>query len=312
MLTVADSLVRDLVTPEEAEQEVRAAFLALASGSADNVVRHRSRAPGISLHTLTASCANLGMSACKCYAATKQGVQGLVLLFENATGKLVAQIDSNNLGQLRTAAASVVAAKQLLAPPPQSALRLAIIGTGFQAAGQLRAFVHAFVPQSVAVYSRDAARLKTFCSRSEQALNCRIEPSVSVRAACRGVSIIVTATTSATPVLETADLDQPQLICAVGSNALSRKELAPQLVTGAKVIVVDDLETAKTEGGNFLTPLENGKLNWKQLLELGDLIAAKTPSPVDQGGYALFCSHGLAVQDLYLANLIFRKALAAG
>ena len=114
------------------------------------------------------------------------------------------------------------------------------------------------------------------------------------------------STSSSKPVLNDPEqLTHVRHISAIGSNALSRRELAPRVVTGARKIVVDSIDTAKGEAGDLLSPIENGKLYWSQVSELGSELARKDKE--SDPGYTIFCSQGLAVQDLYAGVRVLKE-----
>jgi len=247
------------------------------------------------------------MAAVKSYSVTPKGMQSLVLLYELESGALAATIEANELGRLRTAAASVVAAKKLLGN--HGASTLALIGTGFQAEGLARAYLDASgLPVSITAFSRDAERRKSFAARCKKFYGSEIRVAASAEEAVRNAEVVVSVTTSSQPVVELEWLTAAKHISALGSNALSRRELPPHVVTAASVIVVDSIDAAKAESGNLLLPVESGKLQWNSLRELGALLRTGVEAP--SKGFSLFCSHGLAIQDLFLAEMVYRKSSA--
>ena len=127
----------------------------------------------------------------------------------------------------------------------------------------------------------------------------------SANEAAVGADAIFVATTSSAPVVEDSAMTNLRYVCALGANALSRRELDPRSVTRACQIIVDSREVARIEGGTLLPVVENGRVGWQEIVEIGEIVAGNrekiTPAP---GRYSLFCSHGLAVQDLYTASLL--------
>src|SRR5436190_950007 len=103
----------------------------------------------------------LGYAGLKAYPATSAGVAFDVLLFSAENGRLEAVIEADKLGQLRTGAASAVAARYLAREGAES---VGVIGCGRQAASQV-ACIRAALPSiaRVAVYCRNAERLAAFC-----------------------------------------------------------------------------------------------------------------------------------------------------
>ena len=303
--TITESDVAALVTPADALEAVTRAHLALSSGKSSNIVRVRARLPKFSLHTMSAASPECGMAAVKSYTATPKGVRSLVLLYELESGELLATIEANELGRLRTAAASVVAAKQLLGA--RSASTLALIGTGYQAEGVVRAYLdHSGLPVTVSVFSRNPESCKAFAQRCGKAFGSEIHAAHSAAEAIQNADIVVSVTTSSQPVVELEWLKEAKHVSALGSNALSRREIPPNVVTAASLIVVDSIDAAKAESGNLLAPIESGRIQWNGIKELGSVIRSGTEAPAN--GYSIYCSHGLAIQDLFLAATIYQKS----
>lgn len=305
-LPITEDQVREAVTLAEVLDAVRRAHLATARGEAHNVVRHRARTPQMSLHTMSAASRELNMAAAKVYSATRGAVRSTVLLYETEHGEMLAEIEANELGRLRTAAASVVAAGVMC---PKNVKSIGIIGAGYQGAGLLRAFCDAssgFKFEKALVFSRKEAQRSSFAKRMQGELNIPVEPSTTADELVGASEVLITCTTSSSPVVETVD-DALNLrhISAVGSNSLTRRELGGYVVSRASMIAADARDAAEAEGGNLLGPIENGKIYLSQVRELGNLLTH--PPELPEAGYTLFCSHGLAVQDLYLAELIYRK-----
>ncbi|MGC3968563.1 MAG: hypothetical protein QM775_14780 [Pirellulales bacterium] len=175
----------------------------LAVQAAQNVPRHRAAAPGIILHTMSAAAEYLGYCGWKAYTTTKSGVRFLVGLYEAATGRLAALIEADRLGQLRTGAVTGVAAKHLAV---EGAARLGLFGTGTQARTQLLAVATALKLEKAFVYGRDTERRRRFAAEASRECGIDVLPVDDPSAAVRDLPIVVTATTSRTPVLSGGDV----------------------------------------------------------------------------------------------------------
>src|SRR5205823_6193172 len=153
----------------------------------------------------------------KTYSATETQAFFVVVLFHNQSGDCAGVLEANTLGRLRTGAASGVAAKYLAR---KGASTLGIIGCGFQAETQV-ACIRAAVPtiDRVVAYCRSAESLAAFCERVGE------EPAASHNAAVEDADIAVTATTSKDPVLRGEWFKPGVLVCAIGANDPSRREL---------------------------------------------------------------------------------------
>src|SRR5436189_3571056 len=141
-LTEAD--VAELVSPADAVEAIEACFRRMAAGSVENRPRYRLRLEGGALAVMAAADLELGYAGAKVYAGFGEGARFAVLLFRSDSPELVAVLEADKLGQLRTGAASGVAARQLAA---DGATSLGVIGCGWQAESQL-ACIRAAVPPS--------------------------------------------------------------------------------------------------------------------------------------------------------------------
>lgn len=281
----------------------------LAAKQADNVPRMRAAAPGIILHTMSAAAEYLGYCGWKAYTTTKHGARFLVGLYESATGRMVALIEADRLGQLRTGAVTGVAVKHLAA---ESANTLGLFGTGTQARTQLLAVANARRLERAVVYGRDAERRRRFAEEASRECGLEVEPVDDPRYAVRDLPIIITATTSRTPVFDGHDLAAGALVCAVGSNWRNKAEIDVETVRRAARIVCDDVAACKHEAGDLFPAAEAGVFDWSRAVSLGEVIGnplAGRSSPADN---IVFKSVGLAIEDVAVAVEILGRAETAG
>ena len=115
-LYLTEAEVEGLLDMPSAVAAVEEAFGQLAAGQAANVPRQRAMGRGIVLHSMSAAADYLGLVGWKCYATTKAGAKFLVGLYESQTGSLVALLEADRLGQMRTGATTGVAVRHLSAP----------------------------------------------------------------------------------------------------------------------------------------------------------------------------------------------------
>ena len=307
-ILISEQDVLELLSPKEALECVKQAHIDLENAQAQNIVRNRARTKSMSLHTLSAASQSLNSACLKSYTATRNGTLFHILYYDAISGELKAIIQAGNLGKLRTTAASALAADTLLKPGNYS---LGLFGTGFQAEGIVNAYTKSELGieiSEIKVSGRNQDKLKEFCKKlSSEKL--KLIPCSSEEL-CKSSDLIVTATTSSKPVFSNDDLENVKHISAIGSNSLARQEIPARTVTAANLVVVDTIEVAKKEAGDLLSALENGKLFWNEVAELGELLTNKKETPKD--GFSLFCSQGLAVQDLYCADLIYNKIKETG
>jgi len=300
--------VCSLVHMPEALEAVEASLREQAHGTGINQPRRRVHQPNGILHTMAGALVQQGYWGFKAYTATRQGVRFLVNLYDVQSGALLAMIEANYLGQLRTGAASGVATKYLARP---DAGVLALFGTGYQAETQLEAIAAVCSLRDVRVYSRKPERRTAFAETMAQRLGLVVRPVDSPQEALAGADIITTATSATEPLFNGKDLGSGVHINAAGSNSLVRTELDRATIRRADQIYTDDLEGAQIESGDLVQAYERNALNWSQVRPLADVVAGLLPGRQRPAEVTLFESQGIALWDIALAGTVYERAQAA-
>src|SRR5947208_4461510 len=160
-LYLREADVAELLTTADALAAVEGSFRRLARGAVDNRPRDRLPLEGGVFAVMACVDRELGYAGLKSYAWLSDGTPFVVLLFSLEHSRLEAVIEADKLGQLRTGAASGVAARHLA---KEGATSLGLIGCGWQARSQL-ACIREAVPslEHVVAYCRNAENLATFC-----------------------------------------------------------------------------------------------------------------------------------------------------
>ena len=280
-----------------------------STGQAIDVPRERTRLPKAALHILQGAVPSAGVFGYKAYTSSREGIRFLVYVFSAERGNLEAIVEANRLGMTRTGAAGGVAAKWLAREDAKVA---GIFGAGWQAQGQLEALAQVRKLERVKVFSRTAEKLARFCAKMRERLSLEVVPAASPRDAVEGSDIVVTITTSATPVFDGEWLAPGTHVNAAGSNSLLRQEIDETTVRRAQPVVVDSRPSALKEAGDLLPALEKGRLHAGALTELGEVIAGLRPGRTGRDQITLFESQGMAIQDLIIAAELLRKARAEG
>jgi alanine dehydrogenase len=295
--------VAELLTPADAVEAIEACFRRMAAGSVENRPRYRLGLQEGALAVMAAADLELGYAGAKVYAAFRDGARFAVLLFRADSPELVAVVEADKLGQLRTGAASGVAAKHLAA---SGATSLGVIGCGWQAESQV-ACIRAALPQleQVVAYCRTEERLRAFCEEHGA------EPGESHQdpAAC---DIVVTATTSRDPVLRGEWLRAGALVCAVGANDGRRRELDNVVLERSAFVCCDSLDGAKLESADLIEPVESGVLDWLEVHELQEIVAGDVAGRQSDEDIVVFKSNGLAAWDVAVAAAAVERARVAG
>jgi ornithine cyclodeaminase/alanine dehydrogenase-like protein (mu-crystallin family) len=307
MLYLTEDDVTRLIDMPTVLGVVERAFLGMARGEAENVPRMRAQTRGITLHTMSAAASYLGFSGWKNYTTTAQGARFLVGLHENATGRLVALLEANRLGQVRTGAATGVAVRHL---SHLDVDEIGLFGTGWQAESQLAAVAAVRPLRRAVVYSRSAERREAFARKMSERLMLDVSPAAAPREAVERLPLIVTATTSVTPVFDGEWLMDGAVVAAVGSNWLNKAELDASVFRRAVRVVCDDVAACRHEAGDLAMAAAAGAFAWERAESLAAVVAAGAAaegrSSADSAngqrpGMVVFKSVGLAIEDLAVA-----------
>ncbi|MHB8642432.1 MAG: ornithine cyclodeaminase family protein [Gaiellaceae bacterium] len=292
--------VSALLTPADAVQAIEGSFRRLAAGEVDNQPRIRLSTGEGSLALMGAADRGIGFAGVKTYTASSTNAVFVVVLFEIEGCDCVALIEANVLGQLRTGAASGVAAKYLARPGSRT---LGILGCGFQAETQV-ACVRAAVPsiERVVAHCRTAQRLEAFCKKVGA------EAAETHREAVEDADIVVTATTSKDPVLRGEWLREGALVCAMGANHPSRRELDNVVLERASFVCCDSKPAAREESGDLIDPIASGVLDWLEVYELQDVVAGEVRGRQSDADIVVFKSNGLAAWDVAIGVAAYERA----
>lgn len=300
-LTEAD--VDALLSPVDALEAIEGCFLRLARGSVESHPRYRLGLDRGRLAVMAAADHELGAAGVKSYSAFADGAAFALLLFAADRPELLAVIEADRLGQLRTGAASGVAVKHLAR---RGARSLGVIGCGWQAESQV-ACIRAAAPtvERVVAYCRTEERLRDFCERTG------VEAGGSHRDAGEQ-EIVVTATTSKDPVLRGEWLVPGALVCAIGANQRSRRELDNVVLERAAFVCCDSREQARLESGDLIEPVEAGVLDWLEVYELQDVVAGEVAGRQADDDVVVFKSNGLAAWDVAIGAAALARARERG
>ena len=308
-LYLTEQDVTGLASMADAMAAVEDCFRHQANGEATTEPRRRARTPQGTLHVMFAADPKEGVLGLKSYTTFAGKARFHVLLYSADDGSLLAMIEADRLGQLRTGAASGVATKYLAR---EDATIAAVFGTGLQARSQVEARGHARNLTEIRVYGRDPERRQEFCQELSARTGLWVLPAESPEAAIEGAHIITTMTSSTRPVFPGELVPEGAHLNVTGSNSLLKREVDEAAVSVADLVVVDSLASVPLEGGDLLAPLQKGILYPESLVELGRVVAGLHPGRTSPEQITLFKSHGIALEDIVLAARVYRKALVAG
>jgi thiomorpholine-carboxylate dehydrogenase len=217
-------------------------------------------------------------------------VIALMILFRRDTGEPLALLDGSALTAMRTAAVSAAVTRRLAAPESAA---LALLGSGVQAATHLAALKHVRAFREIRVWSRTPEHARRF-AREHGAI------AMDAESAVRGADVVVTATPAREPILHGAWLKPGALVNAIGAPMPDWRELDDAAM--ANVVVVESREAASEESGDVMR--SRARIH----AEVGEIFAGTKSVP--PGATTVFKSVGVAVEDVFAAQLAFERARA--
>ena len=309
VLYLTETDVRELLDMEICIDVVEEAFRQLAYGGAMNVPRARAHAEGVYLHTMSAVATYLGYAGWKAYTSTSHGAKFHIGLYSINSGDLVAMVEANYLGQLRTGAASAVATECMARP---DAKVVGLFGSGRQARTQLKGVCSVRKIELVEVYSRDEERCRQFSELMSEWCNTKVVPSRNPDQVAAEKDIVICATSARTPLFEGRALDEGTHLNVVGANFLNRAEIDATAVHRADTIVCDSIEQCRLEAGDFVQALEDGAVEWSNMHDLAEVVAGRETGRKTAESITLFKSVGLAIEDVAVAAKLVELAEKEG
>jgi ornithine cyclodeaminase/alanine dehydrogenase-like protein (mu-crystallin family) len=230
---------------------------------------------------------------------------GTMLLNDGMTGLPLCIMNAGNLTALRTGAVGALSIRSMT---PRTLTSLGVVGCGIQGAWQA-IFACAVRPIEEIFYcSRSrASELRFVRTVQEHLPGVRLTGCSDSTAVLNRTSIVIAATTSATPVLP----DEPELLrgkhfTSVGSFKPTMQELPSAVYRLAGHLVVDS-DAARGEVGDVINPLHAGHLHAGDVFHIGDLLSGKRS--IDIGQTTAFKSVGLALYDLFVARALHQRAV---
>lgn len=306
MRYIRNEEVADILDYQQAFVAVEQSFIDLSNGEAVNHVRLRSSWENSLLNVMWAIAPKVDLMGVKSYPiitmATTRGVSLNILLYSAATGVPLCMLEADTLGQIRTGCASAVASSRLANPNPKS---LSIIGTGLQSVGQARAHLANFPSlETLSIIGRSEEKMAAVIEQIQDEY-----PKVNIvpdgnRSSLKTANIIITATTAKDPVLSLEEVSPGTHINAMGSNMNIKRELPREILEKAAIIAVDERSVAAQESGDLAV----NEWSPEDTVNLGDILTEKHIFKRDEDDITVFLSQGLAIQDLYAADIVLKHA----
>jgi ornithine cyclodeaminase/alanine dehydrogenase-like protein (mu-crystallin family) len=309
VLFLTEDDVRQILTMDMAIQAVEDGLRKMALDEAQNIPRARTQTDHAMQHVLSAAAKSLGVMGYKAYTTSRKGTHFHVGLFDGKTGALLALLQADHLGQMRTGAASGVATEYMARP---DASEVGLFGSGRQARTQLQAICHVRKIRRVQVYSPNEENRRRFAAEMSEVCRTEVEPVPRPERAAEDKDIIITATSSREPVLNGHWIAEGAHINAIGSNFLGKAEIDAVAVRRCESIVVDSKDQARIEAGDFVQALEEGSIHWADVHELGQVIVGRYTGRAHPQDVTLFKSLGIAIEDVAVAARVYARAQTLG
>ena len=308
-LFLTEDEVGTLLTMNDAIEALDRAFRQMADNKAPVRPRQRVKIAGGTLQVMPAALPAEGAIGFKAYTTMAGRPNFHFTLYDSASGELLALMQANLLGQIRTGAASGVATRYMAGSEVSV---VGSIGTGWQARSQVEAVCAVRKFERGLAYGRDPARLKAFCEEASNTVNLPIEPASSPNQVANESDVLIAATNSRRPVFDGNLLSAGVHINAIGSNGAERQEVDEATVVRANRVVVDLKEQAITECGDVIPVVSAGRITWGGIVELADIVAGRASGRDSDDEITLFESQGIALEDVAVGVHIYRLARERG
>jgi ornithine cyclodeaminase len=310
-LWLSEQEVTSLVSLGEAIPALEAGLRSLGRNEGQNIPKALGGfGDGTSMHSLGSALPALGYSGYKNWIHTKRGAKAVFVLFDTNEGRLLAMMEANSLGQLRTAAMTGLGTKWVA---QEGASDMALIGSGRQALAQVAA-VNAVRPLSrIRVWSPTPEKRRAFAALLRENFKAEIVDAPTIEAATDGASLVTVVTRARDPFLTSAMLPRGIHLNAVGAILPANAEFHQDVFERVGFIAVDDVTGVQRASREFIDYFEKGagQGNWDRVRPLGKVIAdgERPPAGAD---ITMFKSMGMGISDLSVAMLVYERARAAG
>lgn len=306
-LHVADDVVEQLISRADAEPMVWDAFKAWGNGTAATTQRVRAASPA----GMASAMAAVVPPYCggKLYATSGGRFTFVNTLFD-VDGTFLCTLDGDAITRLRTSAASSLAISMLAAPHAGIAT---VVGAGIQAWSHVE-MLAAQLPalDELRLCARPGSRRVEALAARAAAAGLPVSVHHGVADAVDGAHVVVTLTSSTTPLFPASVVGHDTLICAVGATKYDRAEIGPDVVEQCVAVVCDDVTGSRVECGDLIQAEADGRFDWSRAVELHAVATGRDVVARAGDGPVLFETQGVAIQDVAVAGLVWERLVASG
>lgn len=309
-LTSAD--VRDLATPVDYVQAVANGYRERGTGApAEPRTRLDSADPPGFLTGYYAMLPEMGAMGGYTYTAgfTSRDAHFLLPLYDAESGEPLALLDGASMNPYKTGATGAVAVDALAR---EDASRVAIIGSGTQARGQLRAISTVRDLDAVSVFSPTEEHREQFAREMGDTIDAAIEAVPSSEAALTDADIVVTATTAAEPVFDGDRLEPGTHVTAMGQYHPEKREIDATTVARS-TYVIDLYGRLERDAGAYMRALKDGAIQADHVHgELGSVLVGDCPGRQSPEDITVFDSGGTGIETVAAGMMLYERADEAG
>lgn len=236
-------------------------------------------------------------------------IQGAIAVFNADNGALLALMDSIEITIVRTGAATGIASKYL---SKKNSEAITIYGCGNQGLISLPAISANRDLKTAYLYDTNRSQAEKLL-KEIATFHKPIEAVCvnDVKSAIRNSDIVVTCTTSKTPIIDLEDVRPGTFIAAVGCDSEEKSEIHPRLMSASKI--VSDFTEQTAAFGDLHHAIEEGLVTKSHVhAELGEIIAGQKRARENDDEIIVFDSTGTALQDVAAASIVYERAMAKG
>ena len=307
---LSDLDVKNLLTIDIALEAVEEGFRLQATGGATNTPRIHTPLPTGEFSVMSAAVPDMGVMGAKTFGLLDGRLVAFYLYLHDAeSGELLAIVEANEMGRIRTGAATGVATRHMARPEAAS---VGMIGAGYQALTQLEAVCRVRNITTARVFCRTRARREALAERARARLGIDARAVDTAEECVLGADIVVTITTASEPVLKGEWLRPGTHVNAVGSHHLDRREIDENTVRRSTAVAADDVPQAKLECGDLAYAIERGSLSWDKVSGFSEIVAGTVQGRNGPNDITLFESQGIALEDVAVGARLFEIARDTG
>jgi ornithine cyclodeaminase len=306
MRTISDADIPDTVNYREIIMEMKRQFLMVSRGTAIILNRKRLISKDGVLDVMGAVNDEDKIGVVKQYFYGKN-IDFLISLFSTETSEMIAVIHGKKSTRIRTAAATALATDIL---SRKDSRILACIGAGYQALEQMKAISQIRNIDQVLINDSDSLKMNSLKEslKKEKGMDIQLEERVGPN--FRDADILVTATTSRTPVIKDEFVGDRTHINSIGSYLPEMKETETSTICKSRIVAVDSIEETRGSVGELIDLLSSGCVSIRDLNEFTDLVTDRIKIRHDSGrNNTYFKSIGVGIEDLAVAKMIYERAI---